>query len=287
MPTAGGNLPPNAPWRSLTQWALIIASAAAATLAYLLLSGPAGPLPRPVFLEGAPVVAIFGAGATSVGLAAAGVAGLALLVALVRHIRLRRTFSLLRAFELDPNGRAIVNGRGRLVYWNTAFFRILGGAPVRRFNELETLSELGEGSRQFGLLREIARAGGTGHAEICVPDAGGARQWFKVSAYALGARGGDVLWCMEDITNRRQMEQVLHQERAKLVDFLENASIGFYSVDGAGTFEYANQTLGTWLQLTPEDLTDSPRHLGEFIGGAGVASDKPWSPFIGRGGFPW
>jgi two-component system cell cycle sensor histidine kinase/response regulator CckA len=273
-------LPRGRPWRSALLWLLAALTVASLALAYLFLSSTGGPLPRPPQLARLGDLPDFNAAwILPGGLFFSGLAGVFALGAWLRHRRLLGSYFLLRAFGADPNGRAIAGSDGKLIYWNDAFSRMMQGAPQRRFADLEKLSEHGEGTRQFILLREISHAGGSGHAEICVPGDLGERQWLKISAYALGYRRGYVLWCMEDITSRRQMEQVLTEERAKLIDFLENASIGFYSVDAAGVFEYVNGTLANWLGLTPEEMLDTRRRLANFIAGTGTDPQKPWSPF--------
>ena len=45
------------------------------------------------------------------------------------------------------------------------------------------------------------------------------------------ARPGFTLWSFEDVTARHEMERVIRDEQAKLADFLDNAPVGFYSVD--------------------------------------------------------
>ena len=61
---------------------------------------------------------------------------------------------------------------------------------------------------------------------------GGAAGWFNVSVHPLAGRSGYSFWRLQDITARHEMEEVIRDEQNKLVDFLDNAPIGFYSVDG-------------------------------------------------------
>ena len=78
-------------------------------------------------------------------------------------------------------------------------------------------------------------------------DGVGVSGWLRVAAYPLDGAPGYALWTVEDITSRRRMEQTIHDEQAKLVDFLENAPIGFYSVDQNGRFVFANNAFAGWL----------------------------------------
>ncbi len=281
VPTPASRLPQGSPWRSALLWVLLAAAIGAALTAYLFLSGSGGVLPRPAALSDLPFVHRFDrSGAELAGIVSALAFVLVAGSAWLRHRRLMQQFFLLRSFEADPNGRAITVGR-RLLYWNSVFARMMEGDPLRRFAELDVVSRRGDGAQQLALLRDIALAGGNGHAEISIPTDLGDPQWFKVSAYSLGLGRGYTLWLFEDVTTRRQMERVLSEERAKLVDFLENASIGFYSVDAGGAFDYVNQTLARWLGTTADELLHGGRHLHEFV--AGPDPQAPWSPF--RRGF--
>src|SRR5258708_328280 len=80
---------------------------------------------------------------------------------------------------------------------------------------------------------------------------GAAAGWFNVSVTPIAGRPGYSFWNFQDITARHEMEAVIHDERNKLVDFLDNAPIGFYSVDGNGRFLFVNQTLAPWPGRPP------------------------------------
>jgi two-component system cell cycle sensor histidine kinase/response regulator CckA len=255
-------------------------AAAIGALALLLLSGPQGSLPRPGILSGMPFHADVDAGwQKPVGTVASVIFVLVLVSAYSLHQSLRNMRFLWEAFGSDPGGRAVAAPDGTLVHWNTEFSRVMLGEPERRFVQLVTSSTPAEGPGSLGLLREITRAGGSGHAEIGVPGDSDRPQWLRISGFALGHRPGYVLWCVEDISEQRRTQQALTEERATLLDFLENGSIGFFSVDSSGGFQYVNETLATWLGVSRDEILRSTCRLADFIGGAGTDPQKPWSPF--------
>src|SRR3546814_5998652 len=59
--------------------------------------------------------------------------------------------------------------------------------------------------------------------------------WRFVAAYPLPDHPGYVYWVVDDITPRRQMEQIMREEQERFVDLLENAPVGFYSADRKST----------------------------------------------------
>src|SRR6516162_858019 len=60
---------------------------------------------------------------------------------------------------------------------------------------------------------------------------GGAVGRFNIAASPIVGRPGYSFLNIHDITARSEMETVIRDERNKLVDFFDNAPIGFYSVD--------------------------------------------------------
>jgi two-component system cell cycle sensor histidine kinase/response regulator CckA len=88
---------------------------------------------------------------------------------------------------------------------------------------------------------------------------------------------------IRDITARNEMETMIRDERNKLVDFFDNAPIGFYSVDGNGRLRFVNQTLAQWLGSTPSELLASGAVLHDLIASLPAGETPPSDPFGGRG----
>jgi len=100
------------------------------------------------------------------------------------------------------------------------------------------------------LASEVGREGQEG-AE------GGEPVWWRVRAQRLPDAGGATLWSLKNVTDQRQMLETLREEHRRTCDLLEHAPVGFYSVDAAGSFLYANQAFVDWLKLP----------LGSLLGG--------------------
>ncbi len=103
------------------------------------------------------------------------------------------------------------------------------------------MKEVGDDEETRELIERLsanARLGVSGQAEIPVPSrdggTGGSLEWRLVVAHAVEGRPGVVYWAVDDITSRRQVEEVVREEQARFVDLLEHAPIGFYSVDETG-----------------------------------------------------
>ena len=247
-----------------------------------------------------------------VGLA---VGGLALAVVLLSGRRSRRMLMVFNnVLAAIPNPRQVVDGEGRHFHANAAFTRFFGsaGGTIPELLAKETDDE--EVREQLVRLAANARNGVSGHLEIplrrraaangegAVPDASGtetgddgagaeeaggaagegaAPNWYYVAAHPVEGDPGSVFWVVDDITMRRQIEQVIREEQESFVDLLEHAPIGFYSVDAEGRFLFANETLAEWLGVRPVDLVSGLLTLHEVIADSLPAGTPAHVPFAG------
>lgn len=181
----------------------------------------------------------------------------AVIAALIAIRRLRQANTLQSdVIGAIPQPRQVVDSDGRTIFANKAFYDFFGGVdrPSPELLAVEVADDA-EARDRLDRLVSNARNGVAGNAELPVRRRGraedgvtkgsadGAAEWRYVAAYPVLARPGTVLWMVDDITLRRQLEQVMQEEQERFVDLLEHAPIGFYSVDSEGRFLFANQTL--------------------------------------------
>ncbi len=267
-------------WAACAQWALWAVVGLALLAAYVLWSGPSGPLPRPAALDQALAAVGIGLRGSAVGgivalLLACGIAAGAL-----GTRTLGRKWGLLgEALAGEPQGRAITGADGRILWCNSAFVEIMADDKGEVFAGLSARAGDQDSAALLSCLKETAQAGGATDGEFRMTVGDGSAKWLKMQARPLAGEPGCTLWCVEDVTSHREMEQVIAEERSRLVDFLDNAEIGFYAVDGAGVFEFANQAFGEWVGVPAESLVHNRRRLAEVIGGEGIDPDRPFSPF--------
>ena len=189
-------------------------------------------------------------------------AGVASVVAKQMRALLSRRIDLMsQAIEASPGAHLILSPGDDTVYANGAFrrfFPTLGAAP---------LAALGARAGDVDLrrLKQDAVRAGQARGVLAVRDAAGETQWFNLVVAPLVARQGYTLWTFEDVTARHAVEQMLRDERMKLADFLDNAPIGFYSIDETGRFLFVNEALAQWLGRGAQELVDSGDKLGDFL----------------------
>jgi len=178
----------------------------------------------------------------------------------------RRLDVLRGAFEALRTPRVILSSDREIVYVNRAFrsqFPISAGGTL---HDIEAhLGAEGRWLAEFERVCDSAAEGVAGQAEVSTASSEGRSRWFNLEASPLFGSPGYVILRIEDITSRREMEQIIREEQDKLVDFLENAPIGFYSVDGEGRFLFVNRTLAEWLGTTPEDILSGGQRLADFV----------------------
>src|SRR5262249_33338225 len=127
-----------------------------------------------------------------------------------RHLLIAQNRLLTGTLDADPHGRVITAPNGRVVYGNAAFMQMYGvgsGSASQIFQA--SLNDGSEVGRQLSMLRSLAGSGGTGHAEVRGVSPSGETMWRSISAYPIKDHFGYVLWRIEDVTSRRQMEQVI------------------------------------------------------------------------------
>ncbi|MBV9863584.1 MAG: PAS domain-containing protein [Alphaproteobacteria bacterium] len=211
----------------------------------------------------------------------AGIAGVAAFAARWVHAALvGRVDILSQALEASPDAQLVVGPDGRMAYANTAFHHLFpdgGEVPLDRI--AGAIAEP-EAADDFRRLRSKAEAGTRAIAALPLRDSrGGAAGWFNIAVNPIPGRPGYSFWDLQDVTARHEIEALIDDERNKLLDFLDNAPIGFYSVDAGGRFLLVNQTLAQWLGAAPAEIVASGARLHDFFTSPPAEGVAPFEPF--------
>jgi two-component system, cell cycle sensor histidine kinase and response regulator CckA len=219
-------------------------------------------------------------------LALAGFSGLAALssgrasAALSRHLNM-----LSRAIDTAPEAWLIVAQDGRVCHANIVFNRLFSDRRATAFDRIEqALCDDRESQTEFRRIRSGAIAGTSVTATLCLsklPIAGRVR--FKITIRPIAGYPGYSFWQIRDVTSQNELEAAIRDERDRLSDLLDNAPIGFYSVDGGGRFRFVNRTLAGWLGRTPSELVGSRARLHDVLASPPATGSPAFSPFAQRG----
>ena len=179
-----------------------------------------------------------------------------------------RERSILReVFHGSRSARLVTDIARRPLLWNDAFADLCqsfedetdgvtikpGLAGIRAM-----LAPIPESLERFEILVELA-ARGT-YDRIEVPAGGGVvTRWLKIEAQPVPGWIGALHWRLEDFTDRHELDEAIRSEHEKLIDFTDNAPVGFFSVNEDGRFLFMNTTLARWLGTDIESLMTTGR----------------------------
>lgn len=223
------------------------------------------------------------------GLALAGAAALAAVAAgrgrgggLSAH---KASALALSALEVIPDPCAVTDWRGGVLFANQAY-RQLGLDENDRPISLERLmagdDQVSEALYQ---LAQAARLGLSDEAELRFqPPAGRGVHVYQVTVQPVQeqANGGGkgALWHLRDVTGEREATDAAHREQGRFIGYLDTAPFGFFSALPSGVITYVNETLGTWLALDPDRITERGLALSDLVQGD-VGALAP--PVVGEG----
>lgn len=184
------------------------------------------------------------------GLAFIAAAGLAFVLRKAFHMHgtQERERRLLReVLEGSRGARLITDSIDQPVYYNGLFAGLcepFGKPSLQSLTQL--FSDDDETLAHFRLLADQAHRGLTDSIEL-KSNKGEGDSWFMVTVQPVAGWAGYIHWRIDDITDRRMADRAVREEREKLIDFTDNAPVGFFSVNEDGRFVFVNATLARWL----------------------------------------
>lgn len=182
---------------------------------------------------------------------------------------------LREAFHSMLTPQLITDQTGAIVLASRAFrgWIDLGSQPVMQ--ALTTrFGGSPDGQKKFKELYENLQKGQSVIADLPVLRGNRVIEWRRIIARPIDGGNKYYHWRFEDISERRRMERAMREEQNKLLDFMDYAPVGIYSVDQHGRFKFVNETLAGWLQVTPEELVKGDVRLHDILseGPGGVAA---------------
>jgi two-component system cell cycle sensor histidine kinase/response regulator CckA len=214
-----------------------------------------------------------------------GLAGLAALASHKANAALASRLQMLSwALDSGPEARLIVAADGRIHYANRAFCELFPGPAASPLDRVrQALCSDAESEAQFRRLRGRAAAGVPATAtlslsETSTPDTG----HLKLRIDPIADYPGFSYWSFQNVSASYRSEAALREERNILANLLDNAPIGFYSVDETGHFRFVNRTLAQWLGSTSSELLTAGARLSDFLACPPAAGTPAWSPFCAQ-----
>ncbi|MCD8563143.1 MAG: PAS domain-containing protein [Alphaproteobacteria bacterium] len=165
-----------------------------------------------------------------------------------QHKEQMRELDLLREVLQGSRGaRLITDSSDNTVYTNQKFDDLCKGLGPPGLKALVKLFENNEEAlSHFGLLADQAHRGLTDSIEL-FSKFEDLDRWFAVTAQPVSGWAGTIHWRIDDVTEKYTVDRAIREEREKLIDFTDNAPVGFFSVDEQGRFVFANATFARWV----------------------------------------
>ncbi len=164
------------------------------------------------------------------------------------HSTQEKELGLLKEVLAGSRGaRLITNSADNTVYANEKFRKLCGdmGPP-----DYQTLIKLFQNNEEamahFRTLADQAHRGLTDSIELFSNDER-RTGWYVVVAQPVAGHAGFIHWRVEDVTEKHTVDRAIREEREKLIDFTDNAPVGFFSLDENGRFVFANATFARWV----------------------------------------
>ena len=173
---------------------------------------------------------------------------------------------LLEIIDQSRGSRIITDKNDSVIYANHKFKEMTG---IEDRPDLSSFSSKFESPDAIDRkLREMAAQVSPGEppvfSEIACKLPTGKTVWYSVTAQTVTGWPGYINWRIDDVTDRRLMEDTIQEEQDKLKDFTDNAPVGFFSVDERGRFIFVNDTFTRWLGSDMQSLIGRAR-LHDFM----------------------
>ena len=184
--------------------------------------------------------------------------------------RERERLLIREVMEVSRGARLITNGADETVFYNRNFEQLcesLDDLAPGIDPGLEKVAALfGRDSVTGSVLTRMGAQARAGERNTIPVQAGHGIQerWYQITAQPVPGWQGYIHWRFDDITHERDMQRAVQREREKLIDFTDNAPVGFFSVNEEGRFMFVNATFARWLGEDIDRLL-SHGHLHTYL----------------------
>jgi two-component system, cell cycle sensor histidine kinase and response regulator CckA len=185
-----------------------------------------------------------------------------------------------RVPDLAPDGLAVTDPRGHVVYANAAYLTMTGAASAQEARPVERvfIGNPDVSEAVFRLLK-AAREGKRQQEEVRIAAAGEGGQgsqgrWLRMRVRPLGKSKQEqkyAVWSIADITRDRERQEDVFQELQHAIEYLDHAPCGFFSVNAEGNLVYVNATLANWLDYDLAEIGSGGLRLTDVVSGDGAS----------------
>ncbi|MBI1326892.1 MAG: response regulator [Alphaproteobacteria bacterium] len=152
-----------------------------------------------------------------------------------------------QVLEGSRGARFVTDGVDRVVYSNQKFDELCGKQTTESLADFTGFFAGNEEAlAHFGALADQAHRGLTDTIKLQLRR-NDRDLWLEITAQPVPGWAGYIHWRVDDITDMIENERLIREEREKLIDFTDNAPVGFYSTDEDGKLLFVNATFARWV----------------------------------------
>ncbi len=174
------------------------------------------------------------------------------------------------------DGVVVTDGEGRVLYANPAYLDLVNASDINDLRPVERVF-IGDADASEAIYRLIkaAREGKRLQEEVRVAAMSGRpARWLRFRIRPLGKGKRDsrlTVWSLSDITQERAGQEDHFVTVQHVIDYLDHAPAGFFSVDGKGDVVYLNATLAGWLDQDLAQVGSGGLKIADLVAGDGAA----------------
>lgn len=171
---------------------------------------------------------------------------------------------LLKVLEISKSARMVSDERGWPVINNPKFDALCH--PYGKTGTESLIRYFGDSTdtrTKITAMLDAARQGRDTKIEMFHTHPEGLK-CYTIQAQPITGWDGYIHWRVDDITTEFELRQQQMIEHEKLIDYTDNAPVGFFSVNETGRFEFINATLARWFGKDSSEIIQY-YHLHDFI----------------------
>jgi two-component system, cell cycle sensor histidine kinase and response regulator CckA len=172
-----------------------------------------------------------------------------------RKAQERETDLLREVLEGSRGGRLVTDATDHAVFANEKFKEICAPAAPSLQNFVTLFAQDPDTLAHFRSLADHAYRGLTDTIELRLVREE-RETWYRIIAQPIAGHAGYIHWRVDDITQKHSVERTIREDREKLIDFTDNAPVGFFSVDENGRFVFVNATFARWVGEDIQTMLD-------------------------------
>lgn len=162
---------------------------------------------------------------------------------------------LKEVLEGSRGARLITNENDQTLYYNQKFAELCE-SPQDQCGYNNILEMFSANDKAESLLRALEYKANMGLSEsielYCEKQ--DYQGWYCVTAQPVTGYKDYIHWRIDNVTQKHTEDRAVHEEREKLIDFTDNAPVGFFSLDENGRFIFMNATMARWIGRDIKDL---------------------------------